>query len=73
MENKPYWEHGYRTHGYWLNSNKRLGYVSLTPKVCGMKPYYTATIDVNPDVTVRVDSLKMGKKYVEEKVKEIFE
>lgn len=27
-----HWEHGYRTHGYWLDANTRLGAVGIGPR-----------------------------------------
>ena len=73
MELNTHWEKGYRCHGYMLQDGTRLGCVSLTPLLFGIKAIYTADIDGYLETpSVKFFRLNSAKKYVEEKCKEIY-
>jgi hypothetical protein len=58
----PKWEHGLRSHGYWLG-NQRVGFVGLTPP--GFPVVYSWSLDRVPEEQGECKSLRAAKRRVE--------
>jgi hypothetical protein len=61
---KTHWEHGYRTHGLWTDSNERLGAVALGPRF-QWDGIYRYWIDAKPDEVHSAPTLRKAKREVE--------